>query len=235
MCIFCIFNLFAAARLRKGVGVAGAGAEAVVGVTAAAVATTVTGTEDPDADVRGVPTDTAGGAAAGAAAAGAAGAGAGAAAAGAAAAAAAVAADAGVPAPAAPVLPPPRFADHGRSFNAHSRGDGDSAAGLPKDHMWTVGNLGEGIEFRGSLDYVYSACNENFDWCTWDTEPVKNCCCENDKCHAPCLADGYPAKVCYTPDRVNSPVCVATSTADPGKPTPTGKTPKALLPGRANL
>ena len=78
------------------------------------VTVSFTGTEDPDADVRGVPTETAGTAAPGAAAAGvgAGAAAAGAAAAGAAAAAAAVAADAGVPAPAAPVLPPPRFADH---------------------------------------------------------------------------------------------------------------------------
>ena len=101
-----------------------------------------------------------------------------------------------------------KFADHDRPFHAHTRGDGDSAAGLPKDHMWTTGNAGEGIEFRGTLDGTFQTCYEDFEWCTWDTEPYKNCCCMNDACYETCLDNGHPEHVCYDPHHgANSTVC----------------------------
>ena len=141
------------------------------------------------------------------------------------------------------------FADHNRPFHAHTRGDGDSAAGLPKDHMWTTGNSGEGIEFRGALDGTFQTCYENFEWCTWDTEPYKNCCCMNDACYETCLDAGHPEKVCYDPNRGgNESVCLdlsddddattTTMSSGPGSRTkskttntPTSKGPKSAYGG----
>ena len=64
---------------------------------------------------------------------------------------------------------------------------GESGSGIPKDHLWTTGNSGEGVELRGTLKGEIQSCYEFFDWCTWDTEPKKHCCCNDDQCYHSCV------------------------------------------------
>ena len=43
-----------------------------------------------------------------------------------------------------------KMIDRDAPFHAHTR-SGESGANIPKDHLWTTGNSGEGVEFRGNL------------------------------------------------------------------------------------
>ena len=40
-----------------------------------------------------------------------------------------------------------------------------------RDHCWTEGVAGYGIEMQGNFSYTYKDSYEVFDWCTWDTSP----------------------------------------------------------------
>lgn len=65
------------------------------------------------------------------------------------------------------------FAESGVSFHPHGQnGTTTINTGTPKDHMWTEGTSGYGLEMQGSFDHSYSDCFEVFNWCSWDTSPA---------------------------------------------------------------
>ena len=53
------------------------------------------------------------------------------------------------------------------------------------------------------------SCYEFFDWCTWDTEPKKHCCCNDDQCYHSCVeSHPYATDVCRMPgEMLNTSVC----------------------------
>ena len=53
-----------------------------------------------------------------------------------------------------------------------------SNAGVNRDHVWTEGVQGYGLEMQGNFSYSYADCYPVFDWCTWDTVPTHNVCAE---------------------------------------------------------
>ena len=101
-----------------------------------------------------------------------------------------------------------KLSDQGESYHAHTR-SGESGSGIPKDHLWTTGNSGEGVELRGTLKGEIQSCYEFFDWCTWDTEPKKHCCCNDDQCYHSCVeSHPYATDVCRMPgEMLNTSVC----------------------------
>ena len=65
------------------------------------------------------------------------------------------------------------FAESGVSFHPHGQnGTTTINTGTPKDHMWTEGTSGYGLEMQGSFSHTYSDCYEVFNWCSWDTSPA---------------------------------------------------------------
>jgi len=65
------------------------------------------------------------------------------------------------------------FAESGVSFHPHGQnGTTTINTGTPKDHMWTEGTSGHGLEMQGSFAHTYSDCYEVFNWCSWDTSPA---------------------------------------------------------------
>ena len=63
------------------------------------------------------------------------------------------------------------FASHGTSFHPHGRGGTTADSDTARDHCWTEGVAGYGIEMQGNFSYTYKDTYEVFDWCTWDTSP----------------------------------------------------------------
>merc|ERR1711998_463381 len=62
------------------------------------------------------------------------------------------------------------FAAHNVSFHAHGRSN-TSDEGWLREHCWTEGVQGYGIEMQGNFSYTFQSTYEAFDWCTWDTSP----------------------------------------------------------------
>ena len=72
-----------------------------------------------------------------------------------------------------------KFKEEDISFHPHGRDSETKNTGEPTDHCWTEGIQGYGIEMQGNFTYEYKDCYPVFDWCTWDTDPVKDVC--NDR------------------------------------------------------
>ena len=51
------------------------------------------------------------------------------------------------------------------------RGGTTADSDAARDHCWTEGVAGYGIEMQGNFSYTYKDTYEVFDWCTWDTSP----------------------------------------------------------------
>lgn len=64
-----------------------------------------------------------------------------------------------------------KFAEHNISFHPHGR-DTKNDAGKTTDHCWTQGTAAYGLEMQGNFSFEYRNCYTDFDWCTWDTDPV---------------------------------------------------------------
>ena len=64
------------------------------------------------------------------------------------------------------------FAHSDVSFRPHGQnGTSTENTGMPKEHMWTEGTAGYGLEMQGNFSHEYSDCYEVFNWCSWDTSP----------------------------------------------------------------
>ena len=57
------------------------------------------------------------------------------------------------------------------SFHPHGRGGSTENTDTSRDHCWTEGVEGYGIEMQGNFSYTFQSTYEAFDWCTWDTSP----------------------------------------------------------------
>ena len=69
-----------------------------------------------------------------------------------------------------------KFAEEDVSFHPHGRGGSTENTDTSRDHCWTEGVEGYGIEMQGNFSYKYHDCYQVFEWCTWDTSPkVDNC------------------------------------------------------------
>ena len=98
------------------------------------------------------------------------------------------------------------------SFHPHGRDGTTEDTDTARDHCWTEGVQGYGLEMQGNFSYTYKKSYAVFDWCTWDTEPKKHCCCSQDKCYQTCVADHnnseVAATVCKMPhEMLNTSVC----------------------------
>ena len=72
-----------------------------------------------------------------------------------------------------------KFAEEDVSFHPHGRGGSTQDSDTARDHCWTEGVQGYGMEMQGNFSFTYKDCYQVFDWCTWDTDPVKDVC--NDR------------------------------------------------------
>ena len=70
------------------------------------------------------------------------------------------------------------FAAQNVSFNPHGRPGAIQNADISRDHVWTEGVQGYGLEMQGNFSYTFADCYPVFNWCSWDTVPTKNVCDE---------------------------------------------------------
>jgi hypothetical protein len=63
------------------------------------------------------------------------------------------------------------------SFNPHGRPDAGTTdnSNSAKEHVWTEGTQGYGIEMQGFYDYTFRDCYTVFNWCTETTDGEQVC------------------------------------------------------------
>ena len=63
------------------------------------------------------------------------------------------------------------FALQNVSFLPHGRSGRTEDSDTSRDHVWTEGVQGYGLEMQGNFSYEFKSSYEVFDWCSWDTNP----------------------------------------------------------------